>query len=70
MGLPYEVLKFAQYINRPVISDCIHMKTCGIELIILDFDTSDHGLSPSLAVVCDFCCCILFFLFVVIIFGV
>ena len=29
------------------------MKTCSLEVIILDLDASDHGLSPSLAFICD-----------------
>ena len=30
------------------------MKTCSVEVIILDLDTKDHGSSPSLAIICDF----------------
>ena len=30
------------------------MKTCSLEVIILDLDTSDYDSSPSLAVICDF----------------
>ena len=47
------------------------MKTCSLEVIILDLDTSDHGLSPSLGVLCDFFFFFFFiFVFVVVIFGV
>ena len=35
------------------------MKICSLEVIILDLDTTDHGLSPSLAVILIFCCCFL-----------
>ena len=42
------------------------MKTCGLEVIILNLDTNDHGSGPSLAVFCDFFCLV----FVVVIFGV
>ena len=35
------------------------MKTSSLEVIILDFDASNHGSSPSLAVIfITFCCCV------------
>ena len=47
------------------------MKTCSLEVIILDLDASDHGSSPSLVVLCDFCCLFSVCVFVVVvIFGV
>ena len=33
------------------------MKTCSLEAIILDLDTSDYNSSPCLAVLCGFCSC-------------
>ena len=46
------------------------MRTCSLEVIILDLDTSEYGSSPCLAVLCDFCCCFSVCFFVVVIFGV
>ena len=40
------------------------MKLYSLEAMILDLDTNDHGSSPRLAVLCDFCCCFSFCLFV------
>ena len=63
--------KFAHYINRQVKPDYFHIRTCSLEVMILDFDTSDHGSSPSLALICDFLLFKFFSVcFYVVIFGV
>ena len=46
------------------------MKTCGLEVIILNLDTSDRGSSPSLAVICEFLLLFSVWFCVVVIFGV